>query len=79
MEPKEINDEEYTEFYRFVSNSFDKPRYRLHYRTDAPMAIKALLYVPTVKPSTLILTDSAKSERFSNNLRAFSFFQRLLR
>jgi TNF receptor-associated protein 1 len=53
MDKKDISDEEYVEFYRFVSNSFDKPRYRLHYKTDAPMAIKALLYVPTVKPSKL--------------------------
>ncbi len=42
----EITDEEYTEFYKFVANSVDEPLYRLHFTTDAPLAIKALLFVP---------------------------------
>ena len=44
--PKEIKDEEYAEFYKFVANAVDEPRYRLHFTTDAPLAIKALLFVP---------------------------------
>lgn len=42
----EIADEEYTEFYKFVANAFDEPLLRLHFDTDAPLAIKALLFVP---------------------------------
>ncbi len=42
----EITDEEYTEFYKFVGNAFDEPLLRLHFDTDAPLAIKALLFVP---------------------------------
>ncbi|GAB6058086.1 molecular chaperone HtpG [Desulfonatronum parangueonense] len=42
----EIKDEEYTEFYKFVGNAFDEPLLRLHFDTDAPLAIKALLFVP---------------------------------
>ncbi|WP_208599073.1 molecular chaperone HtpG [Desulfonatronum thioautotrophicum] len=42
----EISDEEYTEFYKFVGNAFDEPLLRLHFDTDAPLAIKALLFVP---------------------------------
>jgi TNF receptor-associated protein 1 len=42
----EIKDEEYTEFYKFIGNAFDEPRYRLHFSADAPLAINTLLFVP---------------------------------
>jgi len=42
----EIKDEEYTEFYKFIANAFDEPLYFLHFSADAPLAIKALLFVP---------------------------------
>ncbi len=42
----EVSDEEYAEFYKFISNSGEEPRYRLHLSTDAPLQLSALLYVP---------------------------------
>lgn len=42
----EINDEEYTEFYKFQAHAHDEPRLRLHFSADAPLAINALLFVP---------------------------------
>ncbi len=42
----DIKDEEYTEFYKFIGNAFDEPLMRLHFSADAPLAIKALLFVP---------------------------------
>lgn len=42
----EIKEEEYLEFYKFIANSTDEPVYRLHFSTDAPLAINALLFVP---------------------------------
>lgn len=42
----EIKDEEYTEFYKFIANAFDEPLLKLHFDTDAPLAIKALLFAP---------------------------------
>ncbi len=42
----EISDEEYTDFYKFVANASDDPRYRLHFSVDAPLAINAVLFVP---------------------------------
>jgi molecular chaperone HtpG len=42
----EINDEEYLEFYKFIANAGDEPTYRLHFSTDAPLAINSLLFVP---------------------------------
>lgn len=46
MDPKEIGEWQYEEFYRYVSKSYDKPRYTLHYRTDAPLNIRSIFYVP---------------------------------
>ncbi len=42
----EIKEEEYKEFYKFIGNAFDDPRFRLHFTADAPLAINALLFVP---------------------------------
>ena len=42
----EIKEEEYLEFYKFIANAGDEPTYRLHFSTDAPLAINSLLFVP---------------------------------
>jgi len=42
----EVKDEEYTEFYRYVGHDHESPLYRLHFSSDAPLAIQALLFVP---------------------------------
>ena len=42
----EIKDEEYNEFYKFISNAADDPLLRLHFMADAPLSIKSLLFVP---------------------------------
>lgn len=42
----EVTEEEYTEFYKYISNAFDEPLYKLHFSTDAPLAINAVLFVP---------------------------------
>lgn len=45
--PKEnISEEEHKEFYQFISHSYDKPRYKIHFATDSPLDIKALFYIP---------------------------------
>lgn len=42
----EISDEDYNEFYKFIANAYDGPRFRLHFSSDAPININALLFVP---------------------------------
>jgi len=42
----EITEEQHAEFYRYVAQSFDDPRYTLHFAADAPVSIRALFYVP---------------------------------
>ncbi|KAK3099368.1 hypothetical protein FSP39_003349 [Pinctada imbricata] len=51
MEPKNITEEMHEEFYRFIGNVFDKPRYHMHYKIDVPLNIRALFYVPEYKPT----------------------------
>lgn len=51
MDPKDITDDMHEEFYRFVANVFDKPRYHIHYKADAPLNIRALFYIPEYKPT----------------------------
>ena len=49
----EIKEEEYNEFYTFVGHDHDKPLFRLHFTADAPLAIQALLFVPSRNFETL--------------------------
>lgn len=43
----DVKDEEYTEFFKFISNTPNEPLLRQHFAADAPLAIQALLFVPT--------------------------------
>ncbi|CAG9859430.1 unnamed protein product [Phyllotreta striolata] len=49
-DPKSVSLQQHNDFYRFISGSYDTPRYTLHYKTDAPLSIRALLYFPEGKP-----------------------------
>jgi molecular chaperone HtpG len=42
----DITDEEYTEFYKFNAKAYDEPRYRMHFSSEMPIEINALLFVP---------------------------------
>lgn len=42
----DVTNEEHIDFYKFISGAYDSPLLRLHYAVDAPMAIRALLYIP---------------------------------
>lgn len=46
MDPKEISDWQHEEFYRYIAQAYDKPRYTLHYRADAPLNIRSIFYIP---------------------------------
>lgn len=50
MDSKSITTQQHGEFYRYISNNYDLPRYTLHYNTDVPLSIHALLYFPDGKP-----------------------------
>ncbi|KAJ7389557.1 TNF receptor-associated protein 1, mitochondrial [Desmophyllum pertusum] len=50
LDPKDISTEEHEEFYQFIGKTYDKPRYTLHYKTDAPLNIRSIFYIPETLP-----------------------------
>jgi len=40
-----VSEDQYTEFYRYKSGDYEAPLYRLHFVSDAPIALRALLFV----------------------------------
>lgn len=46
MDPKDISELQHEEFYRYIAQAYDKPRFTLHYKTDAPLNIRSIFYVP---------------------------------
>eukprot|EP00039_Didymoeca_costata_P001327 m.51615 g.51615 ORF g.51615 m.51615 type:complete len:697 (+) comp10743_c0_seq3:181-2271(+) len=48
-----VSEEEHAKFYRFVAGAWDTPRYTLHYSVDAPLQLRALLYIPTYQPEKM--------------------------
>lgn len=45
-EKNDVTNEEHIDFYKFISGAYDSPMMRLHYSVDAPMVVRALLYIP---------------------------------
>jgi TNF receptor-associated protein 1 len=45
-EKHEISEQEHHEFYKFISQSYDIPLYRLHFHHDVPLGIHSLFYFP---------------------------------
>jgi len=54
----EIKDEEYNEFYQYTGHDHEAPLYRLHFTSDAPLAIQALMFVPQHNLETLGMARS---------------------
>ena len=46
-DPKTVEEEEYSEFYKYVANAVDEPLDTYHFRADAPLDVKALFFVPS--------------------------------
>jgi molecular chaperone HtpG len=49
----EVTEDQYKAFYQFACRAFDEPSFRLHFSADAPIAINALLFIPTENPEKL--------------------------
>jgi molecular chaperone HtpG len=51
--PKEVTEDQYTEFYHHTSHAFDKPWLTLHNRVEGMVSHTSLLYVPSSAPFDL--------------------------
>ena len=47
QDPKTVEESKHSDFYKYVSHMYDEPLSTLHFRMDAPLDIKALLYIPS--------------------------------
>jgi len=47
MDPKEVKEEEYFAFYKYIANAVDDPLDTYHFRADAPIDVKALFFIPS--------------------------------
>lgn len=47
---KEVTPEEYEQFYQFITHTEGKALTHMHFSADAPIALNALLYVPSENP-----------------------------
>ena len=43
-----VTEEQHTALYRHLNNAYDEPAYRLSFKTDAPLDIKSVFYIPQV-------------------------------
>nr|QII15881.1 heat shock protein 75 [Aphis glycines] len=59
LNPKSISKEQHDEFYKFVANTYDRPRFVLHYSAEAPIQVRALLYFPELAPDQTDFYDSS--------------------
>jgi len=47
QDPKTVDEEKHSAFYKYVSHMYDEPLSTIHFRVDAPLDIKALFYIPS--------------------------------
>nr|VZI51111.1 unnamed protein product [Spirometra erinaceieuropaei] len=74
-DPSKVSEEEYTSFYQFLSgNAFDVPRYRTTFQTDSPINLRALLFVPSMKPT---IFDLAKDGEVGVSLYSRKYLYKL--
>jgi TNF receptor-associated protein 1 len=51
----EVKPEEYEEFYKYIAHDTEAPAYRLHFSSDAPLDIHALLYAPAKSTELMMM------------------------
>ncbi len=47
QDKKTVTTQQYNDFFKFIANAYDEPKYTLHFRTDAPLDLKCLFFVPS--------------------------------
>eukprot|EP00607_Mallomonas_marina_P007335 CAMPEP_0182419894 /NCGR_PEP_ID=MMETSP1167-20130531/4234_1 /TAXON_ID=2988 /ORGANISM="Mallomonas Sp, Strain CCMP3275" /LENGTH=560 /DNA_ID=CAMNT_0024595041 /DNA_START=430 /DNA_END=2112 /DNA_ORIENTATION=- len=47
QDKKTVTETQYKDFYKFISNAWDEPRFTLHFSVDAPIDLKALFFFPS--------------------------------
>ena len=66
MDPSSIEKDTYDEFYRYIANAWDEPQYKLHFRVDVPIDIKALFFIGNMH------TEKFGAERMKPGVNLYS-------
>lgn len=77
--PSETTQEEYKQFYQQFTMDFEEPQRSIHFSSDAPTHIRALLYIPaTREKSVLNLRKESGLQLYSHNVLIQEYCQDLL-
>lgn len=77
--PSEVNAEEYTQFYQQMTMDFEEPLAVVHLSSDAPLHIRALLYVPAKREKNVLnLRKEPGLQLYSHNVLIQEYSQDLL-
>jgi len=78
----ELNDEDYTEFYKHVMGGFvlpgDEPLGRMHLSMDAPIQFHAVLFIPGRRPADLFNEESKHVQLFARRVMVMESCDKLL-
>ena len=58
-EKRDVTEDEYERFYENIGNTKIPYKFKLHYSTDVPLAIKALLYIPSTNTEKFGMAQEA--------------------
>jgi len=47
IDPKEVEYDKYSDFYKYIANAVDEPLDVFHFRAEVPLDVKALFYIPS--------------------------------
>ena len=64
--PKEVSDDEYTDFYKLISNDYDTQLEHSHFNVEGQIEFKGLLYVPKRTP-----TDFFDGQKKPSNIKLY--------
>ncbi|XP_077985225.1 endoplasmin-like [Glandiceps talaboti] len=60
--PKEITDEEYTDFYKQFTKEFDEPLAKTHFTAEGEVTFRSILYVPKGAPTGMFQDYGKKTD-----------------
>ncbi|MCB8979915.1 MAG: molecular chaperone HtpG [Ardenticatenaceae bacterium] len=55
-QPADVTQEDYTNFYRQMTMDFEEPLLTIHFSSDAPVNVRALLFIPSKREQSILAT-----------------------